>query len=337
MAEAWCATCCPPAFRPALFAMPTCNGAMKFSAVYSDSSLRIRSCRSSVAVQSSRRYSDPRGCCSSASTPESDDSDSCSVESHLTSRRQLLLLVSGAAVTAAALPSYADEETGTSGVDTTITDRVYLDIMECPSLARADRTLGNTSLICTDGEDLGRIVIGLYGKQVPQTVKNFKAMCTGEAGSSYEGTIFNRVLQGQYIQGGRQGAKDKGETSPPTKLERNEEVVRGSSFKLRHLRPGTVSLCLSENDDEEAIKLNTDYRNVEFLITTGMDVVAAVSTVPTYKPSDRIQQFNSFAQLLGDDRAASARANWDKPLKSVVIKKCGLLNVARPHIPPSLP
>lgn len=109
MAEAWCATCCPPAFRPALFAMPTCNGAMKFSAVYSDSSLRIRSCRSSVAVQSSRRYSDPRGCCSSASTPESDDSDSCSVESHLTSRRQLLLLVSGAAVTAAALPSYADE------------------------------------------------------------------------------------------------------------------------------------------------------------------------------------------------------------------------------------
>lgn len=168
-------------------------------------------------------------------------------------------------------------------------------------------------------------------------MKNFKAMCTGEAGSSYEGTIFNRVLQGQYIQGGRQGAKDKGETSPPTKLERNEEVVRGSSFKLRHLRPGTVSLCLSENDDEEAIKLNTDYRNVEFLITTGMDVVAAVSTVPTYKPSDRIQQFNSFAQLLGDDRAASARANWDKPLKSVVIKKCGLLNVARPHIPPSLP
>lgn len=107
--------------------------------------------------------------------------------------------------------------------------------------------------------------------QVPQTVKNFKAMCTGEAGSSYEGTIFNRVLQGQYIQGGRQGPRDKGETSPPTKLDRNEEVVRGNSFKLRHQRPGTVSLCLSENDDEEAIKLNSDYRNVEFMITTGMD------------------------------------------------------------------
>lgn len=58
------------------------------------------------------------------------------------------------------------QEVGSSAADTTITDRVYFDIMECPSLARSDRTLGNTSLICTDGEDLGRIVIGLYGKQV---------------------------------------------------------------------------------------------------------------------------------------------------------------------------
>lgn len=58
------------------------------------------------------------------------------------------------------------QEVGSSAADTTITDRVYFDIMECPSLARSDRTLGNTSLICTDGENLGRIVIGLYGKQV---------------------------------------------------------------------------------------------------------------------------------------------------------------------------
>lgn len=58
------------------------------------------------------------------------------------------------------------QEVVSSAADTTITDRVYFDIMECPSLARSDRTLGNTSLICTDGENLGRIVIGLYGKQV---------------------------------------------------------------------------------------------------------------------------------------------------------------------------
>lgn len=104
---------------------------------------------------------------------------------------------------------------------------------------------------------------------MPQTVRNFKEMCTGKAGSSYEGTIFNRVLQGQYIQAGRQGSKDKGEVPIPANLDRNQELISVNSFKLRHTRPGTVSLCLSENDDDDAIKLSPDYRNVEFLITTG--------------------------------------------------------------------
>ncbi|MCI58416.1 peptidyl-prolyl cis-trans isomerase B-like, partial [Trifolium medium] len=34
-------------------------------------------------------------------------------------------------------------------------------------------------------------------------------------------------------------------------------------------RPGIVSLSLSENDDEDEIKFDPEYRNVEFLITTG--------------------------------------------------------------------
>lgn len=61
---------------------------------------------------------------------------------------------------------WVEQEVGSPAADTTITDRVYFDLMMCPSLARSDRTLGNRSVICMDGEDLGRIVIGLYGKQV---------------------------------------------------------------------------------------------------------------------------------------------------------------------------
>lgn len=38
---------------------------------------------------------------------------------------------------------------------------------------------------------------------------------------------------------------------------------------LKHSRPGVVSLCLSENDDDDEVKLDSEYRNVEFLITTG--------------------------------------------------------------------
>lgn len=155
-------------------------------------------------------------------------------------------------------------------VDTTITDKVYLDLSICPSASRSDRTLGNTSQLCTVGEPLGRIVIGLYGRLVPQTVQNFKAMITGAVGTSYAGTIFHRVLAGQYIQGGRQGSKEKGEVSAPLyKLESNTETVSAKSYKLSHTRPGTVSLALADNDDDEDLKLDVDYRNVQFLITTG--------------------------------------------------------------------
>lgn len=56
---------------------------------------------------------------------------------------------------------------------------------------------------------------------------------------------------------------------PPPELVRNTETVDSKAFKLTHSRPGIVSLCLSENDDEDDIKLDPNYRNVEFLITTG--------------------------------------------------------------------
>ena len=39
--------------------------------------------------------------------------------------------------------------------------------------------------------------------------------------------------------------------------------------RLEHSRPGTVSVSLSENDDEPQIRQRANYRNTEFLITTG--------------------------------------------------------------------
>lgn len=254
-------------------------------------------------------------------------------------------------------PAPASPPGPSSGPDTTITDRVFLDISICPNGIRTDRTLGDASQICSDPEPLGRIVIGLYGRQVPRTVANFKAMVSGAAGSSYEGSIFHRVLYGQYIQAGKQGSRERGEVARPKNVDRNAETISASSFLLRHSRPGTVSLSLSENDDDEALKLSPDYRNVEFLITTGpgpapqldngnivfgtvlegLDVVAAIASVPTYKPSERIRQFNDIAEFLGDDRALNARNFWNRPLKSVVISKCGVLKVAKPSLPPGLP
>ncbi|CBI25600.3 unnamed protein product, partial [Vitis vinifera] len=175
---------------------------------------------------------------------------------------------------------------------------------------------------CRDSLPLGRLVIGLYGHLVPLTVSNFKAMCTGSSGSSYKNTLVQKIFPGQFFVAGRQGRRDKG-----------------------------------ENDDDDEIKLNPDYRNVEFLITTGpgpcpqldnrnivfgsvlegLDVVTAIASIPTYKPAERIRQLNDLAEFLGDDRAPIARATWNKPLKTVYISDCGELKVTKPSLSPSLP
>lgn len=52
------------------------------------------------------------------------------------------------------------------------------------------------------GEDIGKIVIGLFGDDVPMTVKNFVTIATkGINGTTYAGSKFHRIIPRQLIQG----------------------------------------------------------------------------------------------------------------------------------------
>ncbi|GER37084.1 peptidyl-prolyl cis-trans isomerase [Striga asiatica] len=292
-------------------------------------------------------------------------------------RRSLLFLSSSFPLTGPLISSSAAGAAVPPQPDTTVTDRVFLDFSFCPSYFLS-RTLGENDLtLCPDAEPLGRLVLGLYGNLVPITVSNFKAMCSGASGSTYKGTLVQKIFPGQFFVAGRQGRRDKGEVRPPAELVRNTETVDSRAFLLEHSRAGVVSLCLSENDDDDDLKLSPNYHNVEFLITTGpgpcpqldsknivfgsvleelykevhltltksqilldlnrLDVVTTIASIPTFKPGEQVRQYNDFAEFIGDGRAKSARAIWNKPLKTLYISDCGVLKVAKPTLTPTLP
>ncbi len=54
--------------------------------------------------------------------------------------------------------------------------------------------------LAINGSVIGRLVVELRTDKVPKTAENFRALCTGENGNSYQGSTIHRIVPGFIAQ-----------------------------------------------------------------------------------------------------------------------------------------
>lgn len=140
--------------------------------------------------------------------------------------------------------------------------------------------------IAISGKDEGRIEMELWGKTVPKTAENFRAISTGEKGKGkagkdlhFKASVVHRVIPGFMMQGGdfTKGNGTGGESI-------YGEKFPDENFKCKHLGRGLLSMANAGKDTNGSQFFITfketpwlDGRHVVFgKVTKGLDVIGKI-------------------------------------------------------------
>ncbi|KAL0878004.1 hypothetical protein Bca101_027710 [Brassica carinata] len=211
------------------------------------------------------------------------------------------------------------------------------------------------------GEPVGRIVIGLYGDDVPAGTARFSSIVSGKAGISYRRKEFVKIMPGYVQHGGIRsyGADADRATAAAGSLQSLvEEWERGRrGERCKEVKVGSVGIVVRDplkpppktklvatngklevQEEEMAVGPN----GTEFVITAvdspeleesvlvigevleGMGVVEKMREVKTVRDNTSSPYFK-VAKVIGDKRAVVAERGFNRPYTKVQITNCGLI------------